>query len=422
MADYLPLISRAVGTLPDNTPEARRVIYERARAALDLQLRALDPPLSEADIAKERLALDEAIARVENEKAVAAILTLPSLAQKRAEPEPRAAGEDDLFEPSQETATGADSTPEKDWPQDDERERPTAPTLPYASSRPRLDSVFPRHEDRGENKRRIIVGVVLAVVLAAIAGLAIALRDPRPQPGSLEPAPNTARQESSNERKFSERVGGEAPPTAAPGPAAPQASAQQQPPAAQPPAGQPAISVAQRAILYEETAENPQAPRAFAGRVVWRLETVDAGQGQPAETAIRADIEVAEAGMSLAFVIRRNTDATLPASHLIQMTFSRTGDAEGRTVRDVGVPQLKVDEQSRGTPLAGLPVPVTANVFLVGLSNLRTDMDRNLEFLRNRAWFDVPLRLANGQRAILAFEKGTTGERVVSEAFSIWQQ
>lgn len=418
MADYLPLISRAVGTLPDNTPEARRVIYERARAALDLQLRALDPPLSEADIAKERLALDEAIARVENEKAVAAILTLPSLSQRRAEPVPEPVGDDDLFESS-------DADRGDDWPDSEADDRPGAPTLPQAPSRPRLDTVFPRPGQSGEPKRRIIVGVVLAVVLAGIAGLAIALRDPRPQAGSQEQSPVAQAPDPSNERKFSERIGGEPAPAAGPAPSqpAPQGNVPQPAPTPPPPAGQPAISVAQRAILYEETSDNPQAPRAYAGRVVWRLESVNAGPGQPAETAIRADIDIAEAGVSLAFVIRRNTDATLPASHLIQMTFSRTSEAaDGRGIRDVGVPQLKVDEQSRGTPLAGLPVPVTANVFLVGLSNLRTDMDRNLEFLRNRSWFDLPLRLANGQRAILAFEKGTAGERVVSEAFSIWQQ
>ena len=61
MADYLPLVTRAVGGLERNTAENRRALYERARSALVAQLRGMDPPLDEADITRERLALEEAI-------------------------------------------------------------------------------------------------------------------------------------------------------------------------------------------------------------------------------------------------------------------------------------------------------------------------------------------------------------------------
>src|SRR5581483_9407429 len=67
MADYIPLISRAVSGLQQNTGENRRALYERARAALLAQLRGVQPPLDEADITRERLALEEAIRQVESE-------------------------------------------------------------------------------------------------------------------------------------------------------------------------------------------------------------------------------------------------------------------------------------------------------------------------------------------------------------------
>ncbi len=67
MADYYPLIARAVGGLDKNTGEIRRALYERARAALVAQLRSVDPPLNESDITRERLALEEAIRKVETE-------------------------------------------------------------------------------------------------------------------------------------------------------------------------------------------------------------------------------------------------------------------------------------------------------------------------------------------------------------------
>ena len=67
MADYHPLIARAVEGLENSTGEARRGLYERARAALVSQLRSIEPPLSEADITRERLALEDAIRKVEAE-------------------------------------------------------------------------------------------------------------------------------------------------------------------------------------------------------------------------------------------------------------------------------------------------------------------------------------------------------------------
>ena len=67
MADYHPLIARAVDGLGTSTGEARRALYERARAALVAQLRGIEPPLSEADITRERLALEDAIRKVEAE-------------------------------------------------------------------------------------------------------------------------------------------------------------------------------------------------------------------------------------------------------------------------------------------------------------------------------------------------------------------
>ena len=65
MADYYPLISRAVGALDIKNKEARGALYDRARATLADQLQKVDPPLSETDLEHERLALEDAIGKVE---------------------------------------------------------------------------------------------------------------------------------------------------------------------------------------------------------------------------------------------------------------------------------------------------------------------------------------------------------------------
>jgi hypothetical protein len=70
MADYYPLITKAVAGLdPDAPGESRRALYKRARAALLAQLRTINPPFTEAEITRERLALEEAVRRVEGEAA-----------------------------------------------------------------------------------------------------------------------------------------------------------------------------------------------------------------------------------------------------------------------------------------------------------------------------------------------------------------
>jgi len=89
MADYYPLIFRAVDGLEHNTGENRRALYERARAALLNQLRGVEPPLEEADITRERLALEDAIRKVEVEAAK----------RPPPEPEPQSAAEQGEAEP-----------------------------------------------------------------------------------------------------------------------------------------------------------------------------------------------------------------------------------------------------------------------------------------------------------------------------------
>jgi hypothetical protein len=77
---------------------------------------------------------------------------------------------------------------------------------------------------------------------------------------------------------------------------------------------------------------------------------------------------------------------------------------------------------TRGMPLNGVSVEVAANSFLIGLSSVDTDMQRNVELLKDSPWFDIPVVYGDGKRAIISIEKGTSGERAFTEAFAIWGQ
>ena len=64
---YYGLLARTVAGLDDDTSQARRELYERARGALHRQLRAQSPPLGEAAIVREREALEAAIRKLDIE-------------------------------------------------------------------------------------------------------------------------------------------------------------------------------------------------------------------------------------------------------------------------------------------------------------------------------------------------------------------
>src|ERR1700759_2262284 len=73
MADYKELLRKAVEALPENNGAARRAVYEKARAALVGQLRAINPPLPARDITTHRLQLEDCIRQVEQEASEANI-------------------------------------------------------------------------------------------------------------------------------------------------------------------------------------------------------------------------------------------------------------------------------------------------------------------------------------------------------------
>ena len=124
--------------------------------------------------------------------------------------------------------------------------------------------------------------------------------------------------------------------------------------------------------------------------------------------------------MTVTWSLRRNTDKALPASHTIEIMFNLPADFPGGGISNVPGVLMKEAEQARGTPLAGLAVKVTTGFFLIGLSAVDADVQRNVQLLKDREWFDIPIVYTNGKRAILAMEKGTPGVRAFEEAFRAW--
>jgi hypothetical protein len=541
MADYYPLIARAIAGLDPSAPgESRRALYERARAALIAQLRSVEPPLSESEITRERLSLEEAVRKVESEAAQRARdatrsgggdtarsgaragdafrantrpaarpgeTSAPSSAPPFAGPPPTSSpaarprppappsrnDRPPLGQEGQRNLRADQSTPSPrpppvpmpDAPLPPTRERmgvarrgpdnnaPQAPGMrgfrdiaadaddlgraaaqatrsarkTYAnvpSPSPEFDRLEPSMENRGADpdapysydesvqeaeryappqaprsrvsqdrdrdlkkrpraatafpfKSAIAVGIVLILVGAGIlmgkqvVTTVSGLFKPSTQVADTAPKDNSA---PPAKPKIPDRVG-------------------------QPSSTDQAAPVAQRVVLYDEDPADPKGKQ-YVGTVVWRTEPIKGSTGQPADIAVRADIDIPDRKFKMTMSFRRNTDTSLPASHTAELTFILPPDFAGGGVSNVPGILMKSNEQARGTPLAGLAVKVTDGFFLVGLSNVDADRSRNIQLLKERSWFDVPLVYVNQRRAIIAIEKGPPGERAFNDAFAAW--
>ena len=177
---------------------------------------------------------------------------------------------------------------------------------------------------------------------------------------------------------------------------------------------------AQHARLYDEDPSDPKGQQ-HAGSVVWRTDAIKV-PGQADEVSVSADVDIPLRKFKMTLSLRRNLDPSLPASHVIDVTFDLPPDFVGGGIANVPGMLMKSSETARGVPLAGLSVKVTDGFFLVGLSNVAADRERNLQMLLERTWFDIPIVYSNNRRAIVAIEKGASGEQAFKTAFAAWGQ
>jgi hypothetical protein len=493
VAEYHALIAEAVGSLDQNTGEARRAVYERARKAQVTQLRAIRPPLSESVIAKERLALESAIREVEAdatrksetkpreprpEIAPAQPPAVP-MHSKRSEQDrlglvsflgsetsqpaerlrrlfigKRTQSFDDVLNemhrsdttaktaqegrdgsgdptPSQtcrsaegetspsssDVELGADAEdlsttldearqPRGGTPSDDLNENQESPLppqdLPEAMEADHLQPLAPRRF------HRLVKSVVALLILA---GLAATISWQWPQVSELyrdvgqivaKQQPSQTVPQTASQSSFLDRF--------------PQ---EQNIAATGTPGSQISSTVAQRVVLYEEDSSDPQGKRYF-GLVTWRTETVSPGPSS--DVAVRADVRIPERRISMTWLLRRNIDPALAASHIIEMIFNLPADFSGGGVAGVPGVLTKRSEQEPGTPLAKLAARATNGVFIIDLSAAGADKQRNVQLLKESPWFDIPIVYTNGSRAILAIEKGSPGDGAFAEAFTVWEK
>jgi hypothetical protein len=418
MADYYSLISRAISALPGQTPDARQGVYERARKALVNQLRSIQPPVADADIAAESRALEEAITRLELELAKSNVRGAQSPAPKPTSTTPAARSNGAqkpaaaAAPPHQPAPTGAAEPPEApagSEPQAETRSaeeawRDTlADTAPNGngrdSQRPAAPLPRPPRSQRTP-VRMIALGGVLVALVAVVGALAWYLRERPEDLAKLKPA-ETAHNGAEG-GKFGERIEGGSPTGG--------------------PKRVTSVPVAQKAELWVASVQEPdKVDRIYNANVVWRLENIGGGPGQPVSSAVRGEVDVPDAKLKLSLLFQKNTDTTLSASHTIMISFKPQPGSSLGNVKAIGPIQMRRPDAQSGEKLVGIPVPITENNFLIGLMRGDREM-RNIQLLRSLSVLDLPLQFADGRPATINMEKGASGERVFADAIDSWSR
>ncbi|MBB3654924.1 hypothetical protein FHX15_000123 [Rhizobium sp. BK650] len=189
-------------------------------------------------------------------------------------------------------------------------------------------------------------------------------------------------------------------------------------PAAAPAAQNTPVGATEKMFLYEERI-GESSPTAIEGSVVWTVQH-EAGQDGRQEATVQGNVTVPERNLSALLTFKRNSDPSLPASHLVEIVFSVPPNFEGGSIDSVQRISMKRTEQDRGDPLIAVPAKITDDFHMIALNDYPDARKSNLDLLGNRDWIDIPITYRNGRRALLTMQKGATGGNAFNTAIKEW--
>jgi hypothetical protein len=195
--------------------------------------------------------------------------------------------------------------------------------------------------------------------------------------------------------------------------------------------GLPAIAQSERAALIDFN----NGDKRSHGTVVWRTEQVKTSDGRD-DLAIRADVDIPGPNLKLTMLFRRNLDPSVPASHLIELTFTVPPDFIYGGLGDVFFMFLEPNEMSAwGGALMGKTFKTRVDgQYVEWLSDKPADLCHNLATLNDNLWLAVYINGAKRPRVTtlpgypavsdqsLWFSKGETGRRAFDAVFAAWEK
>jgi hypothetical protein len=170
-----------------------------------------------------------------------------------------------------------------------------------------------------------------------------------------------------------------------------------------------------QSLLLEASDSGTTGAVPFSGTVEWSRGTDETGL----PTLIgKASIPARNLGVEL--LIRKNSDPSLPASHLMEINFKVSDSFIGGSIAGLPGVLLKNEELVQGSPLIGASARVVGNSFLFALSASAPDVANNVNMLMQRKWMDLALIYATGKRAIITLEKDADAQALFTDVVQAW--
>lgn len=475
MADFYTILRAAVGESVGYDREARELLYRRAREALTAQLDSLEKPLSEEQKAEQMAQLDEAAERVEAEFAAAEAAPAEAMdgpaegmTGEAAGAEPQAdASVIDAPSPQGAAAPAAEISSEDALREETpagqttlNREGEGAP----ARSRTTRRIAAPRRERKAGSGRWALIVLLLVILggggLAAwrwqdiapameraagtiqvmlgakeeVAGPEGARDEETPESGEetaggAEPAAPAPAEETAGQQQQGEDLKGEASPQAGNGDLAPDSADEESAdrevlaekiiesvPGLQKDQDRvaPTAPAAERAFMIVEQGATGSDDLRFAGSAQWRVD------GSGADTTVTVTIQIPEHSALIGFTMRHNNDESLPASHMIDISYQGGEKADGPIINVPGF-MVRVPESETPVPVRSAGALIMPGQYLLGLSGSEEDRAHNLSLLSNAQWFEVPAMFESRRRLVLVIEVGESGTLALNAALAAWR-
>lgn len=178
----------------------------------------------------------------------------------------------------------------------------------------------------------------------------------------------------------------------------------------------PAVLAGSQSLLLEASQDGATGAVPFSGTVEWS-EGVDE-LGLP---TLIGSASIPARNLGVDITIRKNSDPSLPASHLMEVDFKVSDAFIGGTIATLPGVLLKDEELVPGTALVGASARVVGNSFLFALSATPADAEINTDLLENRRWIDLAVVYGTGRNAIITLEKDEAAQALFDKVFGAWE-
>lgn len=177
----------------------------------------------------------------------------------------------------------------------------------------------------------------------------------------------------------------------------------------------PAVLAGSQSLLLEASQDGRTGAVPFSGTIEWTE-----GQDEIGLPTLIGKASIPARNLGVQVTIRKNSDPSLPASHLMEVDFQVSDSFIGGTIAGLPGVLLKNEELVPGTPLVGASARVVGNSFLFALSAAAADAATNTNLLKTGRWMDLAVVYGTGRNAIITLEKDAAAQAMFDRVFTAW--